>query len=72
MATFILNNEILSMASLTVHRAATWPEPQFNNCKIYIHIALREEDPYFFDTFLAVLRSKLYIEKHNSKLQINL
>ena len=40
--------------------------------KYYIYIASREEDPYFFDTFLAVLRSKLDIEKHNSKLQINL
>ena len=40
--------------------------------KYYIYIAPREEDPYFFDTFLAVLRSKLDIEKHNSKLQINL
>ena len=40
--------------------------------KYYIYIALREEDPYFFDTFLAVLRSKLHIEKHKSKLQINL
>ena len=27
--------------------------------KYYIYIASREEDPYFFDTFLAVLRSKL-------------
>ena len=40
--------------------------------KYYIYIASREEDPYFFDTFLAVLRNKLDIEKHNSKLQINL
>ena len=40
--------------------------------KDYIYIDSREEDPYFFDTFLGVLRSKLDMEKPNSKLQINL
>ena len=36
--------------------------------KYYIYIASREEDPYFLDTFLVLLRSKLDVEKHNSKL----
>ena len=38
--------------------------------KYYIYTASIEEDPYFFDTFLSVLRSKLDVEKHKSKLQI--
>ena len=40
--------------------------------KYYIYTAAREEDHYFFETFLAVLRSKLDIEKHKSRLQIKL
>ena len=34
--------------------------------KYFIYTAAREEDLYFFETFLAVLRSKLDIEKHKS------
>ena len=39
--------------------------------KYYIYTAAREEDHYFFETLLALLKSRLDIEKHKSKAQIN-
>ena len=38
--------------------------------KYYIYTAAREEDHYFFETCLALLESRLDIEKHKSKAQI--
>ena len=40
--------------------------------KYYIYSASREEEQYYFEAFLAVLKSKLQIEKAKCKTQINL
>jgi len=40
--------------------------------KYYIYCASRDGENYYFEAFLAYLKSKLYIEKSQCKSQINL
>jgi len=40
--------------------------------KYYLYTALRKEEEFHFDAFLAMLTNKIKIEKHKSKSQINM
>jgi len=40
--------------------------------KYYLYTASRKEEEFYFDAFLVMLTNKIKIEKHKSKLQINM
>jgi len=40
--------------------------------KHYIYTASRKEEEYYWEAFMAILASKLQIQKHKSKKQIKL
>ena len=76
---FIFNNIEISLSEAQTLYGITDTVPQclgLNLCliiaKYYIYTASKNEEDYFFDAFLSILKNKIQIETSKAKVQVKL